>query len=206
MSLPAAIAVKYTEDEAEYVSLRPIVRQTFQLRELIEMILSVSGKDASRIQQLLAAGAVTYHGYRYWWDGFAVAEAELRNFLREYPDPDPQLPFQMDRCIAVVVESDRKGNAEITRKDASRKRWFRSGNFWEAVTKVAGNELPIYLGYSYERRADLYSSQLDTNSILQLATAAKRHSARIDSKTLGRIENARRLIWVCPRVATGAKS
>ena len=30
--LPETIAVKYTEEEAEYLSMRPLVRQTFRAR------------------------------------------------------------------------------------------------------------------------------------------------------------------------------
>jgi hypothetical protein len=77
MTLPETIAVRYTEDEAEYVSLRPVVRQTFQIDELVDMILSVTGKDATRVAQILRAGSVAFHGYRYWWTGFEAPEAEL---------------------------------------------------------------------------------------------------------------------------------
>src|SRR2546428_196706 len=34
MSLPESIPVRYTEEEAGYISVRPVVRQSFQLAEL----------------------------------------------------------------------------------------------------------------------------------------------------------------------------
>ena len=64
MPLPETIPVRYTEEEAGYVTVRPIVRQTFRLDELLDMILSVAGKDAARVRQLLHSGTVVYHFYR----------------------------------------------------------------------------------------------------------------------------------------------
>ena len=46
MALPQEIPVRYTEEEAGYVSFRPVVRQTFRVHELLDMILSVTGKTA----------------------------------------------------------------------------------------------------------------------------------------------------------------
>jgi hypothetical protein len=59
--LPETIPVKYTEEEAEYLSMRPLVRQTFRLAELVDMVVSVTGKDPGRIQQILRSGTVVYH-------------------------------------------------------------------------------------------------------------------------------------------------
>src|SRR5208283_1906278 len=75
MSLPETIPTRYTEEEAEYLSLRPVVRQTFRIAELVDMILSVTGKDAHRIAQILRSGSVVYHGYRYWWPAFEADNA-----------------------------------------------------------------------------------------------------------------------------------
>ena len=61
MPLPETIPVRYTEEEAGYVTVRPLVRQTFRLDELLDMILSVAGKDVARVRQLLHSGTVVYH-------------------------------------------------------------------------------------------------------------------------------------------------
>ena len=53
MALPENVAVRYTEDEAEYLSLRPVVRQTFRIDELVDMIVSVTGLDRERVAQIL---------------------------------------------------------------------------------------------------------------------------------------------------------
>ena len=56
MPLPEIIPVKYTEEEADYVSMRPLVRQNFRPAELVDMIVRVAGKDLGRVQQILRSG------------------------------------------------------------------------------------------------------------------------------------------------------
>lgn len=204
MSLPATIPVRYAEDEAEYVSLRPIVRQTFQLRELVEMILSVSGKDPARIQKLLAAGSVSYHGFRYWWDGFAADLGELEGLLAGYPGPEPSRVFDVARCSAVIFEAEKfKQKVEVSREQGAAGKWFRRGNFWGVVEELARGAAPAYAGYSYEKRVDLYESAIDGAEAARLAEAAKRYFARPSAGLLATVAKARRIVWVCPR--DGAK-
>ena len=94
MALPDVIPVRYTEEEAGYVSFRPVVRQTFRKAELLDMVLSVTGKDPERIRQILRSGTVVFHFYRYWWDSLEVGEAELETLLAAFPDADPSRIFQ----------------------------------------------------------------------------------------------------------------
>jgi len=58
--LPDSIPVKYTEEEAEYLSVRPVVRQAFSSTELVDMVVSVAGKDLARVQKILSAGTVVF--------------------------------------------------------------------------------------------------------------------------------------------------
>ena len=66
MPLPETIPVRYTEEEAGYVSVRPLVKQTFRLHELADMVVSVTGKNPGRVQQVFRAGTLVYHSFRYW--------------------------------------------------------------------------------------------------------------------------------------------
>jgi hypothetical protein len=61
MPLPDAIPVRYTEEEAGYVSFRPVVRQSFRPDQLLDMVLSVTGKDPSRIKQIFRSGTVVFN-------------------------------------------------------------------------------------------------------------------------------------------------
>src|SRR4051794_12418934 len=105
MPLPESIPVSYSEEEAGYVSFRPVVRQIFRLHELLDMVLSVTGKDPARIRQILHSGSVVFHFYHYWWQGFEASEGEIEMLLREFPDADPRRPFSGAACTMVLVES-----------------------------------------------------------------------------------------------------
>jgi hypothetical protein len=103
--LPETIPVKYTEEEAEYISMRPLVRQEFRSAELVDMIVQVAGKDPGRVQKILSAGTIVFHSFRYWWAGFEADTAALNEILEKYPDPDPQRAFRAEDCTEVILES-----------------------------------------------------------------------------------------------------
>jgi len=104
MPLPETIAMRFTEDDAGYVTVRPVVKQTFRLPELADMVVSVTGKNAVRVQQIFRAGTVVYNGYRYWWDGFASKEDEITGLLALFPDDDPERLFNPAKVTAVSLE------------------------------------------------------------------------------------------------------
>src|ERR1700731_708259 len=104
MPLPETIAMRFTEDDAGYVTVRPVVKQTFRLGELADMVVSVTGKNVPRVQQIFRAGTVVYNGYRYWWPGFAANEDEIADLLAVFPDDDPGLLFNPDRVTEVSLE------------------------------------------------------------------------------------------------------
>src|SRR5579883_3088198 len=90
MALPDQIPLRYTEDDAGYMSVRPVVKQTFRLHELIDMVVSVAGKDPARVQQIVRSGTVVYHGYRYWWEALSAEisqreASQKRLFARQSP-------------------------------------------------------------------------------------------------------------------------
>ena len=104
MPLPETIPVKYTEEEAGAISMRPVVRQTFRAPELVDMIVGVTGKNQHRVRQILRAGTVVFHSYRYWWQGFEADDTALGEILARYPDADPSLPF----CSALASRRPRR--------------------------------------------------------------------------------------------------
>jgi len=82
------IAMRFTEEDAGYVTVRPVIRQVFRLAELVDMVLSVTGKNALRVQQIFRAGTVVYNGFRYSWEGFASEANELAELLAPFPEDD----------------------------------------------------------------------------------------------------------------------
>ncbi len=202
MPLPETIPVRYTEEEAAYLSVRPVVRQTFRLQELIDMVLGVTGKDLARIQQILRSGTVVFHFYRYWWQGFEAGVEELSALLARFPDSDPARAFRAEECTAALLESGgqpRRHSLELLRQEASRKPLFRSRSLWDCLLALGRVQPPVYQGYSYARRADLYQLALSPEQTAALVRDAARLAPRGLRAVLPRIPETTRIVFICPR-------
>jgi hypothetical protein len=202
VTLPESILVRYTEEEAGYITVRPVVRQTFRLDELLDMVLSVTGKDTSRIRQILRSGTVVYHFYRYSWTGLDADEAELAAALTRFPDADPSRAFDADACTMAIFETagaHPKHLLELDRAAGLKRRMFRGQSFWERLLEIAGIEKPVYQSYSYGLRADLYRLDLNVENVLQIAQAANRLAPRNLRFTLRVLPAVERIVFICPR-------
>src|SRR3974377_495803 len=113
MPLPQQIPVRYSEEEAGYVSMRPVVKQIFRLHELTDMVVSVAGKDAERVRQIFRAGTVVYNGYRYWWESRGAELPEIERLLAPFPDDEPSRPFDLTKATAVLLESGGGGRNKV---------------------------------------------------------------------------------------------
>jgi hypothetical protein len=207
--LPETIPVRYTEEEAGYVTVRPLVRQTFRLDELLDMILSVAGKDAARIRQLLHSGTVVYHFYRYSWAGFEASETELSAALARFPDADPSRLFPPGQCTLAIIESggiSPRPLMELDRAAGSKRRIFCGQSFWERLLEIAAENGPSYQKYSYGRRADLYRLDLDAENISRIAEAGNRLATGKLRSALHVLPGAASILFVCPRPSRASQS
>lgn len=200
MPLPETIPVKYSEEEAEYLSLRPVVRQTFRMRELVDMILAVTGKDAERVRQVLRSGTTVFHFYRYWWQGFDADEAELAQLLSEFPDPQPDRPFRMEECTAVHLETapGRLG-LRIEKAQAARRSLLRRRSLWDCIAQVVQQNPPNYTQYSYDQRADCFASDLAPSWWADLRRELLLHVPRRLRAALASLPGVSRVLYICPR-------
>jgi hypothetical protein len=206
--LPETIPVRYTEEEAGYVTVRPLVRQTFRLDELLDMILSVSGKDVTRIRQLLHSGTVVYHFYRYSWAGFDASEEELAAALAQFPDADPTRLFPPGQCTLAIIESggtSPRPLMELDRAAGSKRRIFRGQSFWERLLEIAAEENPAYQKYSYSRRADLYRLHLGAENISPIEEAANRLATGKLHSALRVLPGATSILFICPRPSSASQ-
>jgi hypothetical protein len=207
--LPETIPVRYTEEEADNFSIRPVKRQTFRLRELVDMILRVTGKDQARVQQILKSGTLVYHFFRYWWPGFETDDAELAALLAEFPGDDPQRAFRAEDCALIILEPATAGRRaiEIERAEAQRKPLFAAKSFWDCLIALTGKSAGAaagragisYAGYSFDRRADLFQVTLAAEQRQQLARDAAKlapRALRPKFETAGEIA---RVTFVCAR-------
>jgi hypothetical protein len=202
--LPETIPVRYTEEEAEYLSMRPVVRQEFRSAELVDMVVQVAGKDADRVQKILSAGTVVFHSFRYWWTGFDADSAALSEILKKYPDADPQRAFRAEDCSEVTLESSGsppRHSLRIRRSEGSKRRLLRSRTFWDLLMSLARAATPSYREYSYSRRGDIYSLPLRPGQVAHLADEAARSAPRALRADLALLPAMSQVIFVCPRPA-----
>ena len=210
MPLPETIAVKYTEEEAEYLSMRPLVRQTFRAPELVDMIVQVAGKDSARVQQILRAGTIVFHSFRYWWQGFDPDAVALTEILAKYPDAEPARSFRAADCVEVILESSGsppRHSLRITKESATKasplQRIVRAlrnkQSFWQVLMNFAEEAHPRYREYSYMRRADLYSIALTPAQIARLAQEAARHAPRTLGAELLEPPAISQIVFICAR-------
>ncbi len=202
--------MRFTEDDAGYVTVRPVVKQTFRLPELADMVVSVTGKNAVRVQQIFRAGTVVYNGYRYWWDGFASKEDEVAGLLAIFPDDDPARLFNPAKVTAVSLEiggGTQRSLVGIVRREASAKKLFRTRSPWEILLKAAQYSTPRYEKYSYAERADVYRVHLSFEmgaSLLKQVLAASPRGLR---KKLAALHPPAAILFFIPRTnSVGAET
>lgn len=202
MALPEQIAVRYVDEDAGYVSVRPVVKQTFRLGELVDMVVRVAGKDASRLQQILQSGTVVYNGYRYTWEGIAATLGELEARLIPFPDDEPDRPFAAANVLSAILESGggtQRHVVEITRQEASRKKLFSRQSPWDVLLLVGKEFPPRYEKYSYARKADLFRSSLPYDKRQELLKAMFEAAPRGLRQQWGTLRPPAIITFVCPR-------
>jgi hypothetical protein len=202
MSLPEQIPVRYTEEEAGYVSMRPVVKQVFRLNELTDMVVSVAGKDAARVQQIFHSGTVVYNGYRYWWDGISAELREIEQLLTPFPDDDSARPFDPSKAVAVLLEiggGTQRSTVEINREEASQKKLFAKSSPWAFLLRVAESAPPRYEKYSYSRKGDLFRLTLPHQTASNLIVAMRAVAPRSLRHRWSTLRPPAAIMFVLPR-------
>jgi hypothetical protein len=128
------------------------------MRELLEQVLGVTGKDEARIREILLRGTLVVGASRFRWAGWEPDLPGVRDLLASFPDPDPSRPFAAEHCVRAILRGGRQP-VEIPREAAS---------FWELLmTRIAAAELR-YRGYSYRERADRYHRDFTPAEVNQI--------------------------------------
>ena len=174
MPLLEQIPVRYTEEDAGYVSVRPVVKQVFRLHELADLVVSIAGKDPARVQQIFRSGTAVYHGYRYWWDGIAAEPSDIAALLVSFPDDDPSRSFEPSKATAALFEiggGTQCHVVEILREEALQKKFLGKLSPWQVLLRSAASHTARYEKYSHARRADLFRISLPYDQAQQLVAA-----------------------------------
>jgi hypothetical protein len=193
------IAVRYSEDTAQFADLRPVRRQPMTLKELVGLVLTSTGKNSARLHERLQKGTCTYNIYRYWWEGFALDATTLAAVLAEFPDPEPTRPFVAQACQWVKFYDAQEPvphTVLVEKREAARRRWFHRQSFWDFLLDFARRRQPAYLDYSYYYGADVYRIGLTPPEHALLRQESRRLARRgLESRL------ARGSEWVCLELA-----
>jgi len=187
MPLPQTVRVKLSSEVAEAISITPVLLQELPVRELVEHLLGIAGKDESRIREILLRGTLVSGASRFRWAGWDADVASLRELLATFPDADPARPFAAAGCIRVTLRGGRHP-IEIPREAAARKSLFQRNTFWDLLMEVVGASSPAYYGYSYRDRADRYLRQFtpaETERLRAAASAARYSALRDQIRSVG---------------------
>jgi len=159
MPLPETVRVKLSSEEAGMVSITPVVVQDLSLRELVGRMLGVTGKDPARVRELCLRGSLVSGASRFRWTGFDADLESVAALLATFPDSDPAVPFQAERCLLAVFHGP-GCRIELSREAGRKRRLFRRKCFWDLFVEVLANESPRYVEYSYKEKADCYRLDL----------------------------------------------
>ena len=171
MALPQTVLVKLNSEVAEAISITPVVLQELPVRELVEHLLGIAGKDESRIREMLLRGTLVSGATRFRWAGWDADVASLRELLATFPDADPARPFATESCIRAILRGGRHA-IEIPREAAARRSLFQRKTFWDLLMEVAGASGPAYSGDCYRDRADRYVREFTPAEIERVRAAA----------------------------------
>jgi hypothetical protein len=171
MALPERIRVKLSSEAAEGISITPVVAREMPLRELVEYMLGVTGKDEARVRELLLRGTLVSGASRFRWTGWEAGERDVMALLGTFPDPEPDRPFAPERCVRAILRGGRQA-IEIPREAGLRKPLFRRKTFWQELLAAAGAAEMSYHTYSYKEHADLYHAAFDPAGLDRLRGAA----------------------------------
>lgn len=171
MALPDAIRVKLSSEAADNISITPVVVREMPLRELVEYMLGVTGKNETRVRDLLLRGTLVSGASRFRWTGWEADRQGILDLLATFPDPEPLRPFAPERCVRAILRGGRQP-IEIPRAAGLRKPLFRRETFWDVLLVVAKSGETRYHTYSYKDRTDTYQVILDLAAAERLRAAA----------------------------------
>jgi hypothetical protein len=186
MALPQTVRVKLSSEEAGAISITPVVVQEMPVRDLVEHLLGVTGKNEPRIREVLRRGTLVSGASRFRWAGWEADAESVKELLASFPDADPTRPFAAGRCVRAILRGGGR-TCEITREVGSRKGLLQRASFWDHLMEVAGAADAAYAGYSYKDRADRYVRELSPADAqrLRVASDAVKYSTLRDQLRLG---------------------
>jgi hypothetical protein len=157
------IRVRISPEDAGGIGASPVVAQEVPLRTLVGWVVSVTGKDAARIEGILKRGSFVKSLSRIRWEPLAAGEA-LDRILAALPGDWPERPFAAEAVREVVVVAGRR-EFVIAGKIARGKRWFRGKSFLQCWLESEQLPRPAYQRYDYEEKADRFAAPVPASAL-----------------------------------------
>jgi len=154
-----------------------VVVQDLPLRDLVEHMLGITGKNEARVRELLLRGTLVSGASRFRWAGWEADLDSLRELLATFPGDDPARAFASERCVRAVLRGGRQA-IEIPREAGARKpllpmKWQRKASFWDVLMELAAAGEIRYLHFSYKDRADCYRLEMPLPAAEKLRAAGE---------------------------------
>src|SRR5579863_235688 len=93
MSLPETVRVKLSSEAAGYVSVTPVVVREMPTRDLVELMLGITGKDEARVRDLLLRGTLVSGASRFRWTGWEADRERSVRCCRPFRTPTQPGPL-----------------------------------------------------------------------------------------------------------------
>jgi hypothetical protein len=146
------------------------------VRDLVEHMLGITGKDEARVRDLLLRGTLVSGASRFRWTGWEPDAAGVRVLLASFPDPEPARRFVARHCVRAVLKGPRQ--PIVIPRDVGAARGFlarilRRASFWDSLMDIAESAGPRYRDYSYRDRADVYHLPLPAPDAQRIRDASR---------------------------------
>ena len=172
MPLPPTIRVKIIPDDAGSISIAPVRVKKMTPAELIEVIVTQTGKDALRVRRLFSGGTLVSGSSRLRWEKLPVEDDEMTRLLAGVPDPEPNRAFEPDHCEWAVFQATGRRPIEVTRQAGKKRRLLRRRCFWDLMLAALKEKPAEYVDYSYREKADCYRINLSPPTATEIRDAA----------------------------------
>ena len=171
MPLPETIRVKLSSESVGSIAMTPVVVQEMPLRDIVELMLALTGKDAARIRELLLRGSLVSGASRFRWESLDAETGAIEQLLTALPDPDPRRAFQADACTRVVLRGAGV-RIDVPLEAAGKHGLLQRRSYRDVLLEAAAGTAPLYVDYSYKDRADRYHLRLSPQAAAHLREAA----------------------------------
>lgn len=172
MPLPETIRVKLSSESAGSIAVTPVVVvQEMPLRDIVELMLALTGKDVARIRELLLRGSLVSGASRFRWERLDAEAAAIEGMLASFPDADPSRTFQATACVRAVLRGPGV-RIDIPLEVAEKRGLLQRRSFRDCLLQAAAETIPTYIDYSYKDRADRYHVRLSPQAAAHLREEA----------------------------------